>query len=63
MREWSRYFKHFRHKKVYAMQVEWLGEVHHWVLRYEPGDGRRPRVLEDGREEEDGKERDYQEEI
>ena len=63
MRKWSRYFKHFRHKKVYAMQVEGLGEVHHWVLRYEPGDGRRPRVLEDGREEEDGKERDYQEEI
>ena len=43
MRKWRRYFKHFRHKKVYAMQVEGLGEVHHWILRYEPGDGRRPR--------------------
>lgn len=44
MKKWSRYFKHFLYKQIYAMQVEGLGEVHHWVLRFEPGDGRRAKT-------------------
>ena len=44
MKKWSRYFKHFLYKQVYAIQVEGLGEVHHWVLRFEPGDGRRAKT-------------------
>jgi site-specific DNA-cytosine methylase len=43
LKAWSRYLKHFRHKEVVDVQVEGLGVVKHWVLRYEKGDGILPR--------------------
>jgi hypothetical protein len=43
LKSWSRYLKHFRWKEAHVVQVEGLGEVKHWLLRYEKGDGSLPR--------------------
>lgn len=43
VRGWSKYLKHFRHKRECEVHVSGLGYVKHWVLRYEAGDGLRER--------------------
>lgn len=42
-REWSKYLKHFRRKEIHKVYVQGLGEVKHWLLRFEAGDGLLPR--------------------
>jgi hypothetical protein len=43
VRAWSRFLKHFRHKKVFEVHVAGLGAVKHWLLRFEEGDAMLPR--------------------
>jgi hypothetical protein len=43
MRVWSKYLKHFRRREVHDVQVEGLGRVKHWFLRFEAGDALLPR--------------------
>lgn len=43
VRNWARFLKHFRQEK-FAIHVEELGDVMHWLLRFEPGDGLRARA-------------------
>ena len=53
MREWRKYLKHFRRKEVHKVAVPGLGEVKHWLLRFEAGDGRLQRGSKDDQSEED----------
>jgi hypothetical protein len=46
MREWRKYLKHFRRKEIHKVSVPGLGEVKHWLLRFEAGDGLLPRTTE-----------------
>ena len=43
MQEWRKYLKHFRRKEIHKVVVQGLGEVKHWLLRFEAGDGLLPR--------------------
>ena len=46
LQSWRKYLKHFRRKEVHKVKVPGLGEVKHWVLRFEAGDGLLPRGAE-----------------
>ena len=46
MQEWRKYLKHFRRKEIHKVAVPGLGEVKHWLLRFEAGDGLLPRTGE-----------------
>ena len=43
MQEWRKYLKHFRRKEIHKVAVQGLGEVKHWLLRFEAGTGLLPR--------------------
>ena len=53
MQEWRKYLKHFRRKEIHKVVVQGLGEVKHWLLRFEAGDGLLPRgaATTDGEED------------
>ena len=51
LRGWRKYLKHFRRREVHKVWVPGLGEVKHWLLRYEGGDGLLPRGREAQEEE------------
>ena len=51
MQEWRKYLKHFRRKEIHKVVVPGLGEVKHWLLRFEAGDGMLPRGQRDEEEE------------
>jgi hypothetical protein len=44
LQRWRKYLKHFRRKEVHKVTVPGLGEVKHWLLRFEAGDGLLPRT-------------------
>lgn len=61
LRAWKKYMKHFRKKTLVPLEVVGLGDVKHWVLRYERGDGLLPRAYsacEPQAENGDGEEED-----
>ena len=51
---WSRFLRHFRHKQVFRVRVPGLGEMKHWFLRFEAGDGLLPRGVGGDEEGEEG---------
>ena len=51
LQDWRKYLKHFRRKEIHKVVVQGLGEVKHWLLRFEAGDGLLPRGP--GNDEED----------
>ena len=53
MQEWRKYLKHFRRKEIHKVVVQGLGEVKHWLLRFEAGDGLLPRGAATEDDEED----------
>ena len=66
LRRWRKYLKHFRRREEHRMRVEGLGEVKHWVLRFEAGDallprGRSEEEEEEGEDDESGEEREWNE--
>ena len=56
MSSWSRFLRHFRTKRVFRVRVPGLGEMKHWFLRFERGDGLLPRGQAEGSEREGSEE-------
>jgi hypothetical protein len=50
LQDWRKYLKHFHRKEIYKVVVPGLGEVKHWLLRFEAGDGLLPRGEREGQE-------------
>jgi hypothetical protein len=44
LRKWRKYLKHFRSQQVHKVLVPGLGDVKHWLLRFEAGDALLPRA-------------------
>ena len=57
LHKWRKYLKHFRRKEVHKVVVQGLGEVKHWLLRFEAGDGLLPRKqVREGEEDDEDEE-------
>ena len=56
LKEWRKYLKHFRSRRMVPLEVPGLGTIKHWVLRFEAGDGLLPRTRKEMEEEEEEEE-------